>query len=95
MVSFAAADILVSAVNMPVAVYTILAGDWQFSNSACVVLGFITMLTFVTSVMSLGAISINRYVMVCHPAKMHSMYTPKRTAFWIAGETIVLYMLLL
>lgn len=71
---------------MPVAVYTIQAGDWDFSDGACVLLGLVTMLTFVASVMSLGAISINRYIMVCQPAKLKFWYTRRRTGFWIAGE---------
>ena len=87
---FSAADILVSAINMPVAVYTIQAGDWDFSDSSCVFLGLVTMLTFVTSVMSLGAISINRYIMVCHPAKLKIWYTSQRTGFWIAGTVLIL-----
>ena len=30
-----------------ITVYTIMKGDWMFSNAACVGLGFMTMLTFV------------------------------------------------
>ena len=54
------ADLLVSAVNMPVAVYTLAIGNWPFSHEACLGLGYITMVTFVASVMSLCTISLCR-----------------------------------
>ena len=71
---------------MPMVVYTILAGEWVFSRQLCVAMGFITMLTFIASVMSLAAISINRYVIVCQPYDVAERYTPMKTAIWIMGN---------
>ena len=59
--NLAAADTLVSVLGMPVTVVTIIKQRWVFGHTACVVLGFFTILSFITSVMSLGMISVNRY----------------------------------
>ena len=59
--NLAASDVLVSAVSMPVTVVTIIKDRWVFGQTACVALGFFTILSFIASVMSLGMIAINRY----------------------------------
>ncbi|KAK7115289.1 tyramine/octopamine receptor-like [Littorina saxatilis] len=69
------ADLLVSVVSMPVTVTTIFLARWVFSEQMCTVLGFINMLTLVSSVMSLGLISINRYIKVCCPQRYRRVYT--------------------
>ena len=47
-----AADILVSLLSMPVIVVTIISERWVFGHTACVALGFFTLLSFIASVMS-------------------------------------------
>ena len=59
--NLAAADILVSVLSMPVTMVTIVKEYWVFGHTACVVLGYFTILSFIASVMSLGMIAINRY----------------------------------
>ena len=81
-----AADLLVSAVNVPLTVSAVIADDWPFSESACTVLGFFNMLFLVTSVMSLCNISINRYFMVCRPHKFKNLYTKRNAVFMITGR---------
>ncbi|XP_050413703.1 octopamine receptor Oamb [Patella vulgata] len=76
-----AADVLVS-LAMPITCYTIFRGDWVFSDDVCKLAGFINMVTFVASVMSLGAISINRYYKVCTGQRYKKIYT-KRNVFLI------------
>ena len=80
-----AADVLVSVINMPVTVLTIARGRWVLSHTACVAIGYITMVTFIGSVMSLAAISTNRYVLVCRAARMKVVYTRRNTTAIIAG----------
>ncbi|XP_052259050.1 alpha-1A adrenergic receptor-like [Dreissena polymorpha] len=82
------ADILVGVVNMPITVYTIIKGRWEFSHSACVVFGFLNMITLVTSVLSLCNISINRYVMVCYPQMFKHIYTVKNAVSMVIGVVI-------
>ncbi|KAH3691790.1 alpha-2Da adrenergic receptor-like [Dreissena polymorpha] len=82
------ADLLVGLTNMPITVYTIIKGRWEFSHSACVLFGFLNMITLVTSVLSLCNISINRYVMVCYPQKFKDIYTVRNSVFMIIGVVI-------
>ncbi|XP_077998855.1 alpha-1A adrenergic receptor-like [Glandiceps talaboti] len=79
------ADVLVSTVNMPVTIVTIINEDWVFSDTLCVCLGFINMVTFITSVMSLGLISINRYVLIVHPQKFKNIYNRRSILFMVQG----------
>lgn len=80
------ADWLVSVFNMPVTVFTLyLGGDWPLSMDACVMFGFLNMLTLVTSVLSLCNISINRYIMVCKPIYFRKIYTRRNTALMITA----------
>lgn len=83
-----AADLLVAVVNMPLTVYTIFVGYWTFSDSACVVIGFINMFTLVLSVMSLCNISINRFFMVCRPSKFKDVYTTRNAVLMILATVI-------
>ena len=71
---------------MPAIAYVTLRGQWEFSDAVCVTLGFLTMLTFVASVMSLAAISINRFYIVCRPQEVARKYTKLMTALWFAGK---------
>ena len=82
------ADLIVGA-TIPIVAYTTLQGTWVFSEPLCTLMGFVHMLTFIASVMSLAAISVNRYVSVCHPWQLRTWYTPRRTALWIAGESVL------
>ena len=60
-------------------------GRWVFSDMACQALGFMTMLTFVASVMSLGTISFNRYIHICQHHRFSTMYTWRNTGFFFLG----------
>lgn len=59
--NLAAADTLVSLVSMPVTVVTVASKTWMFSSKVCVLFGFVTIASFISSVSSLGLIAINRY----------------------------------
>ena len=78
------ADLLVSVLNMPITVLTIVEQRWIFGEIACVLLGFTTMLWFVSSVMWLAMIAINRYFYVVQWKNYRSIFTPRR-AFLFAG----------
>ena len=85
-----AAGILVSRANMLLTVVSIFTREWPLSDSACVVFGYINMLTLVTSVMALCNISINRYFMVCRPSKFQDIYTRRNAIFMIPDEKILI-----
>ena len=87
------ADLLVSVLNMPITVVTIVEQRWIFGEIACVVLGFTTMLSFVSSVMWLAMIAINRYFYVVQWKNYRSIFTPRR-AFLFAGTVWLISLLL-
>lgn len=59
--NLAAADMLVSFASMPVTAITVASKTWIFGSRACVLFGFVTIVSFISSVSSLGLIAINRY----------------------------------
>lgn len=79
-------DIVVAVVNMPMTIYAIFYGSWPFSKISCVVLGYINMVSFVASVMSLTAISINRYFRICRSLQFKSMFTLRKTILMGFGK---------
>ncbi|ELT91554.1 hypothetical protein CAPTEDRAFT_34591, partial [Capitella teleta] len=83
------ADLMVSTVNVPMTITAVINGRWIFSTSTCRAVGFLTMLTFITSVMSLGMISVNRFLLICHPRRFRDIYTPAKTGAMVAGECTV------
>ena len=62
--NLAVADMFVSVVSMPVTMVTIIKQRWVFGDATCAALGFLTILSFIASVMFLGMIAINRYFYV-------------------------------
>ena len=80
------ADLLVSVLSMPLTIATLFLGGWKFHDGTCVLAGFLTMCTFITSVMSLGVISISRYILVCHPQKYNQVYNKRNTTLIILGK---------
>lgn len=93
LLNLAFADLLVSVLNMPITVVTIIKQRWIFGEFACVLLGFTTMLSFVSSVMSLAMIAINRYYYVVQWKTYPSIFTPRRSVLF-AGIVWLLSLLL-
>lgn len=77
-------DLLVTTLNMPITILTILSGEWIFSKRTCIISGYFNMVTLVLSVLSLCNISINRLIMVCYPFYFAQIYTPKNTAIMMS-----------
>ena len=86
LLNLAFADLLVSVLNMPVTVVTIIEQEWIFGKTACNFLGFTTMLSFVSSVMSLAMIAINRYYYVVRWKTYRSIFTPRNSVLF--GATV-------
>ena len=83
--NLAAADILVSMLSMPVTIVTIVNGCWVFGHTACVVLGYFTILSFIASVMSLGMIAINRYFYIVKWNTYSINFTKTKALLYAAG----------
>lgn len=93
--NLAAADILVSALSMPVTVVTIIKQRWVFGDTACTALGFLTILSFIASVMSLGMIAINRYYYIVKWNTYNDTFTKRKAllygvAVWVFSISLAL-----
>ena len=89
LLNLAFADLLVSVLNMPITVVTIVEQGWIFGDSACVFFGFITILSFVSSVMSLAMIAINRYYYVVQWKTYRSIFTPRKSVLFTAAVWLI------
>ncbi|XP_073245739.1 G-protein coupled receptor 161-like [Porites lutea] len=87
--NLAAADILVSVLSMPVTMVTIVKEHWVFGHTACVVLGYFTILSFIASVMSLGMIAINRYFYIVKWNTYTINFTKTKALLYAAGVWFV------
>ena len=87
--NLAAADILVSVLSMPVTMVTIVKEHWVFGHTACVVLGYFTILSFIASVMSLGMIAINRYFYIVKWNTYTITFTKTKALLYAAGVWFV------
>lgn len=79
------ADIVVS-LNLLITTSQSLAerGEKTINTSWCPVTGFINLLSFVASVMSLAAVSVNRYFLVCRSHLYSHIFSKTGTAIYIA-----------
>jgi len=87
--NLAAADIMVSVLSIPFTVVTVITGHWLFGDTACVALGFLTILSFITSVMSLGMIAINRYFYIVKWNTYKKTFSKKKSLLYAAAVWIV------
>ena len=87
--NLAAADIMVSVLSIPFTVVTFIAGRWLFSDTACVALGFFTILSFIASVMSLGMIAINRYFYIVKWNTYKKTFSKKKSLLFAAAVWVV------
>ena len=85
------ADLIVSICNLPTTLYTVAYcyGEWRLGRKACVAFGFLNMLTFIGSVISLAAISLNRYIFIVRHTKFKKIYTKGHTGLIILGRSIM------
>ena len=82
------ADMLVS-VNMMVSTIVSLTENGNVAKVIfCNITGYITLLSFVASVMGLAAVSFNRYFLVCHWKTYRSIFTTIGTMAYIAGAWV-------
>ena len=83
--NLAAADIMVSVLSIPFTVVTIITERWVFGDTACVVLGFFTILSFIASVMSLGMIAINRYFYIVKWNTYLKTFSKRKALLYVAA----------
>ena len=83
LLNLAAADLLVSVVNMPMASATLVHGSWMFGEFVCTLTAFVNLLSLVASVMSLAMVSVNRYNFVVNWRTYHLNFTKTRCAVYV------------
>ncbi|XP_022782050.1 melatonin receptor type 1B-B-like [Stylophora pistillata] len=87
--NLAVADILVSILSIPFTIVTIIEDRWAFGDTACVALGFFTILSFISSVMSLGMIAINRYFYIVRWNSYHRTFSRRNALLYAAAVWVV------
>ena len=87
--NLAAADLLISVLSMPVTLVTIIKERWVFGDTACVILGFFTILSFIATVMSLGMIAINRYFYIVKWNTYPNTFSKKKALLYGAAVWFV------
>lgn len=83
LLNLALADLIVTVINMPITVVTILIDKQWFSHNACVGLGFTNIISFIGSVMSLALMAINRYFFIVHWKEYSSIFNRKNACLSI------------
>lgn len=77
-VSLSFTDIFVALLCIPFSMITAVTQKWIFSNSLCQLNGFLNVFFLLTSILTLTAISIHKYIGVVQPTKK-KIFTRKRT----------------
>ncbi|XP_078361248.1 melatonin receptor type 1B-B-like [Oculina patagonica] len=71
LVSLAATDVLSAIVGMPLTLVVLIKGTWPFGDFICQFQGFVLLIAAFVSLLTLGMISINRYVKIVRSASLY------------------------
>ena len=94
LLSLAATDIL-NAVNCSISLAVLITGKWPFGHFICQLQGSISLICGGVSLLTLGMIAINRYVMICWSSSLYRKIYSKRnvlisiTNSWILTVCLV------
>ncbi|XP_071944254.1 octopamine receptor beta-2R-like [Antedon mediterranea] len=96
LVNLALADIIVCVIVEPFYLLTLFSGRWPFSsNTFCVILAGISIITLSSSVLNLLAIAVNRYFCIVQNQRYATLYTTRRTVFycvmiWVGSSIVII-----
>lgn len=79
--NLAVADLLQSIFGMPLIATSAFREEWIFGDTLCVISGASNSLFCITSILTLTAVSVDRYLAIVHPFKHQSYLTVKRAKF--------------
>ena len=82
-VNLSLTDIFVALLCMPFSMITAVTREWIFGNVMCQLNGFLNVFFLLTSILTLTAISIHKYIGVVQPTK-RKIFTRKRTIMAVA-----------
>ncbi|XP_019645765.1 PREDICTED: allatostatin-A receptor-like [Branchiostoma belcheri] len=87
--SLAAADLIICSVCVPIRTAEYFLPQWELGMFMCKAIAFVQLSSVVCSVLTLTAISIERYYAILHPMKAKSVCTLGRTRKIMAGVWIM------
>ena len=90
-VNLSLTDISVALLCMPFSIITAVTQNWIFSNALCQLNGFLNVFFLLTSILTLTAISVHKYIGVVQPTKK-KIFTRKRTIFavlWVWFQALL------
>ncbi|CAH1242803.1 CCKBR [Branchiostoma lanceolatum] len=87
--SLAAADLIICFACVPIRTAEYFLPQWELGLFMCKAIAFVQMLSVICSVLTLTAISIERYYAILHPMKAKSICTLGRTRKIMAGVWIM------
>ena len=82
-VNLSLTDIFVALLCMPFSLITAVRQEWIFSHALCQINGFLNVFFLLTSILTLTAISIHKYIGVVQPTK-RKIFTRKTTLIAVA-----------
>ncbi|CAH1268634.1 ADRA1D [Branchiostoma lanceolatum] len=92
LVNLAASDLIVGVGVMPVVTSNVVNDGWAYGQPVCQVVGFVTLLSCISSVLTLAAIALDRYNAIINCLKYHTDATSRKTArnlIWIWLQALV------
>ncbi|XP_046353477.1 gastrin/cholecystokinin type B receptor-like [Haliotis rufescens] len=76
-VSLAVSDLLISVLNMPFQLLSIVTNEWTMGLFMCKFHSYIQGVTIVSNILTLLAIAIDRYLVICHTEVSRKFHTKK------------------
>ena len=92
--NLALTDISTATIYMPFWIVSMYTGTWIFSQEWCQVSGSILSTLCYASILNMGLIALNRYVIVVKPALYRKLFTSKRAARLYCVLVLLVAMLL-